>query len=182
MLWIDTLSILKRLALLSLATGGATLVPKYLIRVSLTLRGAFPENGTKGRKLWREGVRVIAVVIGGCLGALDVWPPLDDWQPLWGPLLGIVAGTSSAAIYDAWFELIDGTPQALLGGLRAWLSRFAPGGGAAAPTPETEPRHGNPLDTMPTGDRPGVGAITDPDMVATSEAAPVADPRADRLE
>ena len=55
---------------------------------------------TKGQEdFFRWLTRALAVVLGGLIGLLPLWP---DWfQPAWGPLLGCVGGGLSPGIYTA---------------------------------------------------------------------------------
>jgi hypothetical protein len=143
--WHDLADLLLRVAGLGLASGAVVQVAKFHMRLVLELGRRFPAEGTPLRGLWRSGVRTLAVVVGALLGLLDVWPAWAGWQAAWGPLLGLVAGVLSFALYDSALSLVDGAPGVLLGALSKRL-----GGGAARPGRRTT----NDLDTRPM---PSVG-------------------------
>ena len=126
MTWADYADILVRVVGLSLAAGAIAQLVKYPVQVLLVVTARYPEHPGRARSLWVGSIRFGAALSGLTLGRLDVWP---EWmQPAWGPLLGAVAGVSSAAVYDAWIRIVGGSPAALLSILRA---RFG-----AAPEPE----------------------------------------------
>jgi hypothetical protein len=66
-------------------------------------------------------VRALALVVGGLLGLLPIWP---GWLlPAWGPLLGVVAGSLCWAIHPA----VKAVVPRVVGLLPALLSRWAGG-------------------------------------------------------
>lgn len=143
----DVGEVVARLAVIGLASGAAVQIVKFLLRALLRWRGRFPAEGTPGRDTWRDGIRTLAVVVGALFGCLDVWPLWDRWQFAYGPILGLVAGMSSAALYDTWFRLLRGAPDTLLDTFRA---RFG-GARAGRRSGRSLRRQPNPVDTRPDG-------------------------------
>lgn len=143
----DLGELVVRLAAIGLAAGAATGIVKFGLRALLVWRGRFPKEGTPARDTWRDGIRTLAVVVGALFGCLDVWPLWDRWQFAFGPLLGLVAGMSAPALYDAWFGLWRGAPDTLLDTFRA---RFG-GGRAGRRRGRRARRQPNPVNTRPDG-------------------------------
>ena len=145
MTWSDVGDVAIRALVLGLVSGAVVQVIKSPIKAGLRWRGRFPAEGTPGRDTWRDAIRTLAVLVGGVFGLLDVWPAWSGWQTAWGPLLGLVGGMSSAALYDAWFRTVNGAPDTLLDTFRA---RF--GGARARTGRRTRARQTpNPVDTRP---------------------------------
>lgn len=115
----DVADLLLRIGALALASGGAAQLVKWPLQLALVRLGRYPERG-RWRAMWLGGLRFGAVATGGTLGhTLDLWPA---WlQPDWGPLLGLIAGVSSSAVYDAWHRIIGGAPGVVLDAAAARL-------------------------------------------------------------
>lgn len=59
-------------------------------------------------------VRALALVVGGCLGLLPIWP---GWLlPAWGPLLGVVAGSLCIPMHSAVKAALPGAVSRVLTG------------------------------------------------------------------
>lgn len=136
-LLLETADLLRRLALVGLGAGAVTQVAKFAVRAGLLAARRWPAEGTPARSLWREGVRAFAVVVGGALGCAPLWP--DQIPMIGGVLLGLVAGTSSPALYDAWYRMIDGAPAALQRAVDARLGLGSDHGRATEPIPPAPP-------------------------------------------
>ena len=105
-------------ACLALATYGLVgQVGKPAIRLLYRRRRLSTRQAQANRLL----VRALALVVGGLLGLLPIWP---GWLlPAWGPLLGVVAGSLCWAIHPA----VKGVVPRVVGVLPGLLSRWAGG-------------------------------------------------------
>ena len=100
------------LALASYAIVGQVRKPLLRLLVGRWRRGKAPTRGQEAalRAVTRSG----AVVVGGLLGLLDVWP---TWfQAAWGPLLGLGAGGLAVPIHHAVERALPARIAAVIGG------------------------------------------------------------------
>ena len=121
--------LLVRALVLSGASAGVSQLVKYPLQVLLTTLHRYPESGTR-RRLWVGGLRFGAALAGTLLAtAPGLWP---DWlPPAWHPLIGLCAGISSSAVYDAWLRIVHKAPAAIDAAVRARLG--APQAGDSEP-------------------------------------------------
>lgn len=141
--WSDVGELAARGALLGLFAGAVVQVLKTVVRVALVAASRFPAEGTPARSAWRDSVRAAAVLVGGCVGLLDVWPRWAGWQPAYGPIIGTVGGMLSAALYDAVYRVLDAAPDTVIDTFRA---RFGLGAASKHRAPRAS---ANPIDTQP---------------------------------
>lgn len=111
--------LLIRALVLSGAAAGVAQLAKYPLQVLLTVLRRYPERG-RARTLWVGGLRFASTLAGAGLATLPgLWP---DWLPAsWRPLIGLCAGISSSAVYDAWLRVVHGAPAAIDAAVRARL-------------------------------------------------------------
>lgn len=114
----DAADLLLRALVLSGASAGVSQLVKYPLQVLLTVLRRYPEAG-RTRRLWVGGLRFGATLSGLLLGARlpGLWP---EWLPVeWHALIGLCAGISSSAVYDAWLRIVHGAPAAIDAAVRA---------------------------------------------------------------
>lgn len=101
------------LAVVAYALVGQVGKPVLRLLVRRWRRGRPPTKGQEAalRVVTRSG----AVVVGAGLGALPmVWPA--DVPPVWGPLLGLAAGSLAVPLHHAVERALPARVAAILGG------------------------------------------------------------------